>query len=232
MQNRLSSLRTFAAAAALFAVVGSAQADMTFFSSQADYLSYLDRPVTDDFSDLSSSLGAQLNGPQRQAGSFGYGIYSYEFLDGFPDYVTAVGSLDNPQISTWDNWSTLIMDKFTGGANAFGINVWGQTGAGAFVPGQTIEFEVVDSTGADQYFHFTPTDTGDGSFVGVISNGTIKIVNLTVVVNPNLLNQPFVTADNVTLGQATVPVPEPTSYALMLAGLAALGAVVRRRRKA
>jgi hypothetical protein len=218
--------------AALFAMVGSAQASSTFFTSQDDFLSYLGRPVTDDFSDLAGSIGQNLGSAPRQAGSFGYTVYGYNFLGSDPDTVTATGSLDNPAITTTYNWGTLILDSFTGGANAVGFNVWGETAAGALVPGQSMEIEVLDSKGADQYFYFSPTDMADGSFVGIISTGTIKIVNAHVIPNPSLGDQPFATMDNVTLGQAVAVVPEPADYALMLGGLGVLGAVMRRRRKA
>ncbi|HEY4082402.1 MAG TPA: PEP-CTERM sorting domain-containing protein [Burkholderiaceae bacterium] len=82
------------------------------------------------------------------------------------------------------------------------------------------------------------TPTSNASFsswtdMGTVSSGFVAGVNtLTFVVDNNLAPAPNPTGLRVEFSASNVsPVPEPTSYALMLAGLLAVGSVVRRRRR-
>lgn len=64
----------------------------------------------------------------------------------------------------------------------------------------------------DKLFSFTPTSADRGSFIGVISDASLKTVNAWVDPGDGSTDVPYVNMDNLTLS-----------------GLAAIGAVVRRR---
>lgn len=88
-----------------------------------------------------------------------------------------------------------------------------------------LQFEAVDADGSDSIGFIS---TGAGSFFGVVSTGAIQslVVNYLKTDETDYYSAHV---DNVVLGTAAA-VPEPASYALMLGGLAALGAFARRRR--
>ncbi len=227
MLNRL--LRPVATAA-LLALAGAAHADMSFFSSADAFLARLKHPATDAYTDLGGSIGQDLATPlTRSAGSFGYGLFAYNSFASDTDTVHITGTADDPSVSTTNNGSILIVDRMTGGANAFGAYIWGADASDAF-RAATINFEVLDADGVDKVYSFTPTAADQGSFVGVISTSSLQIVNAWITpTSADIDDLPYVIMDNVTLSVAAA-VPEPANYALMLGGLAVLGAAVRRRK--
>ncbi len=230
MLTSLSRLRPLVAAT-LFAVAGAAHADLSFFTSEAAFLSYLPHPVTDSYADLGASVGQDLETPlTRTVGGFGYGLFAYNDFASDYDTIHITGTAGNPAVSTTYNGSILIVDRMTGGANAFGAYIWGASGSDEFRSGSTINFEVLDADGVDKLYSFTPTAADQGSFIGVISTSALKIVNAWIVpTQANIDDLPYVIMDNVTLGVAAA-VPEPADYALLLGGLAVIAAVVRRRK--
>ena len=229
MLNSLSRLRPLVAAA-LFAVVGAAEADMTFFTSETAFLGYLPHPVTDTYTDLSANVGQGFDTPlTRSVGSFGYGLFAYNDFASDADTIHITGTSANPSVSTNNTGSILIVDRMTGGANAFGAYIWGANGSDEF-RSITINFEVLDANGVDRVFSFTPAAADQGSFIGVISTSALRIVNAWgQPTSANIGDLPYMNMDNVTLGVAAA-VPEPAHYALLLGGLGALAAVVRRRK--
>ena len=222
------TLIRLATASALLLAFGAAKADLTFYTSQASFMSQLSNSATDSYSDLSATVGHDMNTPlTRAVGGFGYGLFAYNMAAADADTIFVGGPSGNPAISTSYSASILIVDRMTGGANAFGAYFWGAS-SGDAIQNARINFEVLDAAGVDKTFTFTTTGNQSG-FIGVTSNTALKIVNAWIDLDGLSGSAPFVTMDNATLG-VTAPVPEPANYALMLGGLAALGAVVRRRK--
>jgi len=232
MRSSVNKMLTrFALASALLASAASAHADLSFFTSEAAFLSYLPHPVTDNYADLGASVGQDLGTPvTRSVGSFGYGLFAYNDFASDYDTIYVTGTSSNPAISTTNNGSILIVDRMTGGATAFGAYIWGASGSDEFRSGSTINFEVLDADGVDKLYSFTPTAADQGSFIGVISTSALQIVNAWIVpTQANIDDLPYVIMDNVTLDVAAA-VPEPANYALLLGGLAVIAAVARRRK--
>lgn len=99
-----------------------------------------------------------------------------------------------------------FVNHFDGASNALTVSAWDSNG-------QLLEQYAVNVS--------TPSGFNDGQFVG-ISRASADIASITFsgtgVVLDDLVH--------------TSPIPEPGTYALMVAGLAALGALHRRRRAA
>lgn len=71
----------------------------------------------------------------------------------------------------------------------------------------------------------------DGSICGPESNSFSGTFSLSFANLSDQAADGWMYADAYAYGQSTVPVPEPQTYLMLLAGLAGIGAVVRRRRK-
>jgi len=130
------------------------------------------------------------------------------------------GTVANPFLSTNIATDTIILTAFSPAIRAIGGNFFGSDPSGAFTVG-TMTIEVRDTLGAT--FTQTIDNAAQAGFLGVLSNGFIESLTITSV-------QPAVgfiwpSADNLVMA-----IPEPGTYALMLAGLGFLGFMARRRR--
>lgn len=207
-------LRRSLAAAALLLVGRVAQAAVTAYSSQAALLSAVGPSGVDTYTGLSIT-GSTATPIVRSAGAFGYTASA-------PGDFFGAGTTANPWLSTNVTSDAITFYGFTGGVSAVGGNFLGSNIAGAFAAG-SVMLSAIDSLGATS----TQTITGatTSSFLGFVSNGAMTSVVLSSVQPSSGFLWP--TADNLILAAA---VPEPKTYAMMLAGLGLMGFMVRRRR--
>jgi len=200
-------------AAALGAVSSTSHAALTAFTTPASFAAATMAPATDTFSllpiDFIASPSSRTSGP-------------YSYVASAPGGLFGAGSAANPWLSTNLSGTTLTFGSFGGGVSAIGGSFFGSDIAGAFLAGQNLTLTAMDSVGAS--LTQTINNSIQTSFLGFASTGTL--VSLAVsIANPNA----FASVDNLVLAQ-TAPIPEPETYAMLLAGLATLAIVGRRRR--
>jgi len=200
-------------AAALGAVSSTSHAALTAFTTPASFAAATMAPATDTFSllpiDFIASPSSRTSGP-------------YSYVASAPGGLFGAGSAANPWLSTNLSGTTLTFGSFGGGVSAIGGSFFGSDIAGAFLAGQNLTLTAMDSVGAS--LTQTINNSTQTSFLGFASTGTL--VSLAVsIANPNA----FASVDNLVLAQ-TAPIPEPETYAMLLAGLATLAIVGRRRR--
>ena len=200
-------------AAALGAVSSTSHAALTAFTTPASFAAATMAPATDTFNllpiDFIASPSSRTSGP-------------YSYVASAPGGLFGAGSAANPWLSTNLSGTTLTFGSFGGGVSAIGGSFFGSDIAGAFLAGQNLTLTATDSVGAS--LTQTINNSTQTSFLGFASTGTL--VSLAVsIANPNA----FASVDNLVLAQ-TAPIPEPETYAMLLAGLATLAIVGRRRR--
>lgn len=207
------------AVAGLAAAAGAAQATITVYTSLAEFTAALTGPsATDTFSDIPVNFQALLSPVLRTVGPF-----TYEAR--VTGNLFAAGTSANPALSTNTATDPMTFTAFTGMVNAFGGNFYGTDMSGGFQSG-AMTLVATDATGATstQTIALATTD----SFLGFVSTtGLLTSVVLTSI-QPAAGGFLWPTADNVILAA----VPEPETYALMLAGLGLVGFMARRRHAA
>lgn len=102
-------------------------------------------------------------------------------------------------------------------ATSTGLVVSGGTLAGVYIDGNAFTFN-----GAQSWNYSGNLTAGSHDVMVVVANDFTGSYRGTLYFNPNTLDVGSLTA---------APVPEPESYAMMLAGLGALGFMARRRRE-
>jgi hypothetical protein len=180
----------------------------------------------DTFNDLTinSDLGtASLN---RAAGTIGYSVSTQTNL-----YTVQTNVIGGSSLTVDGNTDTLTFANFSAPVVAFGVRFFlSELTAGNAVAG-SMTVSATDVNGLSQSYTYNQTvSAGEAIFLRLTSTAALSSVELVPPTppvfpagNPNV----FATADNLVLAA----VPEPETYALMLAGLGLLGFVARRRRQ-
>lgn len=204
----------------LLAAACASQATITVYTSLAAFTAAVQNPGTDTFADL--SLGSQpFFDLTRRVGS-----YYYEGVTDPNRNFWVVGTDANPWLSTGTATDIIDIGAFVGGVSALGGNFFASARSGSFVSGDV----VVTAADADGAVSRTITGATVDSFLGFVSNtgsmGSTRVRS----VQPGSGNFIYPTVDNLVLATAVTAVPEPETYALLLAGLGIVGFIARRRR--
>ena len=200
--------------AALLGLSGVAQAALTVHNTQASFLAAVISPGTDTFDDLvvGTSIGPVVL--SRAAAP-----YSYDATSDF--FVAGTGT--DAWLSTTNSTDVMVFGNFGGGVKAAGGLFFGSDISGNFLPGQSIKVVATDASGSNTQ---TLLNTTTSTFLGFVSTGAMISLTVTAV-GSNVDVWP--TVNNLVLASA-MPVPEPETYAMMLAGLGLVGFLARRRR--
>jgi PEP-CTERM motif-containing protein len=195
----------------------ASHADITVFASEASFLAAVSAPGVDDFTGFSTT--AVTSSPiTRAAGPYAYSASSATGFFG-------VGGLANPALSTNSDTDVITFFDLGGGASAIGGLFFGSDVEGSFVAAAVV-LTATDTLGAIATRTFVATPT---SFIGFVSDAAIA----TLVFSTSIPGQfVFPAVDNLTIAAAApvTSIPEPETWALILAGLAGLGFRARRRR--
>lgn len=197
-----------AAIAAMAGTAGTANAQLTLYTSQASFNAATSGPVVDNFDDLSLILYSSPQG--RTAGAYSYSVSATGGL-----YGAGTGGGD-AWMSTNNAAVTMTFDTFSPGVLAIGGFFFTSNISGAFAAG---DITVVATDGSGNLSH-TVINSATTSFVGFTSLTGITSLTVTAV-------QPaggFIWA---TVNDLTFAVPAPGAAAVL--GLGGL-AMARRRR--
>jgi hypothetical protein len=205
--TKLSLLKSLCAAALLCAAA-AAQADITVYTNQAEFLAAVKAPGVDTYDDLTVTLyGETLT---RHAGAYGYEVYAATGLYG------AGGIGGDFWLSNNTPIAPIVFSNFSGGVSAFGGNFFASDVFGQYTTGNLI-LTAID--GSALSYGLGGAATTD--FLGFVS--TVPLAAVTIATDGGIGVWP--TANNVVLA-----VPEPAGYGMLLAGLGLVGLVSRRRR--
>lgn len=206
-KNLLKPLLKPLALAALLCATAGAQAAITVYTTQADFLAAVSAPGVDTFDDL--EVEPYGDTVFRTAGAYNYQAYSSGAIWG-------AGDATDHWLSNNTSYTPIVFSNFSGGVSAFGGNFFGTDVAGGFVPDANVVLTALDGTTLTYTLAGATTD----SFLGFVSDAP-----LTAVVLGTDGRDYWPTANNVVLA-----VPEPATYGMLLAGIGLLGAAARRRR--
>lgn len=208
-----SSLLKPLALAVLLAAATASQATITVVTSLAAFNAATAAQGTDTFAGFSIT-GTTPSPITRSAGPYGYTAST-------PGNFFGAGTPANPWLSSNTAGDTITFNGFSGAVTAIGGNFFGSDINGLFAAGN-VSLTATDGSGPVTQIITAATV---GSFLGFVSNG--PIISMTLASVTPAVGNLWPTADNLVL--ATI-VPEPGTYAMLLAGLGVLGFMARRRR--
>jgi hypothetical protein len=208
------SLKSLSLAVLLLAA-SAAQADITVYTSQSAYLAAVGNTGVDSYDDLPIS---GFDGPLARTA----GAYSYQASVG-PVSSTLYGAGEGG-----DNWltgnnrrDTITFDGFSAGVRGVGGFFFGSNLFGDYTSSNVMTLTATDAQGhVVSYDLLSPSRS---SFLGFVSSGDLTQVTLLAEEQPGV----WATANDLHLSVSAVP--EPGTYAMLLAGLGLLGFMSRRR---
>ena len=221
MRQSVKLLPLALASAMCFA--GSAQATFTVYTTQASYLAAISAPGVDNYNDLTiAPTGSPLN---RTAGA-----YTYQAAAGPASAFYPAGTATDKWLATDNRTDTITFSNFSSTVRGVGGFFFRSDIAGAITTTPaTLTLVATDGSGNNTQTLINP---GMTTFLGFVSNGPITSLALYVGVQGVGTAGVWPTVNDLTLGAAPAAgtVPEPTTWALMIAGFGLTGAAVRRRR--
>jgi hypothetical protein len=197
------------------------------------------------FENVDQAYGDNVAAAVNAAGSYGVGAEGYTpnvtVSYGSPGedpalWTTGYGDLTNILFNDTDFDTTFTL-RFTA-ASGYLVNLYGFELASFLSGGQTIQGLTIRDVGANTTLFSQGSTLVSGathntfSFANALTAGDIELViDLTGL---NSVSDD-IGIDNIRFGQSAVPsvgagVPEPSTWALMIAGFGAAGALLRRRR--
>jgi hypothetical protein len=222
MRNTSKRILQAGCAFVAFSMAGSAQAAITVYTNQAAFLAAVSAPGVDTFTSLSIT-GSTPSPISRSAGAYNYqGTVSTTSFFG-------AGTNANPWLSTNTATDTMLFNSFSGGVQAAGGNFFGSNISGGFEAGN-VTLRATDAGGSVMQ---TIVGANPTSFLGFVSDGLLT--SLSISADQPAAGFLWPTVDNLTLARAAVMgpgVPEPATWAMMLAGFGLAGSAVRRRQRA
>ncbi|MES2740575.1 MAG: PEP-CTERM sorting domain-containing protein [Pseudomonadota bacterium] len=219
MKSRMTVLKSLSLAGLLFSVQ-AAKADITVFTDQAAYMAAVGDTGTDSF----DNLPYMSTGPiQRSAGAHGYTVGSAAGA-GSP-YLFAGGNGVDNWLSANRSQDTLVFSQFSSQIRGIGGEFFNTAGTGGLIDSGSITLTATEADG--HTVSYALLNPGVHAFLGFVSTGRLRHLSVRSPFQDGLLA--FPTVNNLQLSLAAVP--EPDTYAMLLAGLAMLGAIARRRRR-
>jgi hypothetical protein len=219
----VSKMKIALAGATLFAGA-HAQAALTVYTSQAAFDAAVAAMMpgltgTDTFDDLVAGADLGSSPLARMAGAIDYSASAGPESD----VLFGAGSSSDAWLSTNVEGDSLSFGSFAPGVFAAGMNLFNTDVAGEFLRTGRITLTATDTEGSSSAT-IRGRQMSTASFLGFIS--TTEITSLEVTSFARRADV-WPAVNNLSLASA---VPEPETYLMMLAGIAAVGFVARRRR--
>lgn len=202
----------------------AAQAAITVHATQADFDNAVSLQGTDGFDNLSTTTPTQ-SPAIRMAGAHGYTVTATDLNTSGATGFYGAGHAGDPALSTTYALDSITFSSFTGSPTALAGSFFGSNVNGSWQAG-SLQLLLTDANGDTRSLLLNPDSATTGSFAGFTS--TVAMRSLQVIALQPASGSVWPTVDNFSLGVAA-PVPEPATWASLLAGLLAVGSIARRR---